>query len=166
MQRLVASTIAGQDPRSKSDGCRDSPRQRLRSFGDLRRPLQTSGSATFQHAIVEAAGGRDIFSDLAGSWPRVSAEEVIKRAPQVIMGADDHGDKLTVASHRPRPGWNLIPAVRSGRIILLQQALSPIPARVAMASCSRQGALPEVVPLKKNRSGDRVDGEHRARPPG
>jgi len=147
MQRLVASTIAGQDPRSKSDGCRDSPRQRLRSFGDLRRPLRTSGSATFQHAIVEAAGGRDIFSDLAGSWPRVSAEEVIKRAPQVIMGADDHGDKLTVASHRPaRPGWNLIPAVRSGRIILLQQALSPIPARVAMASCCGKALYPRLFP--------------------
>lgn len=86
-------------------------------------PLMTCGSSTFQHAIVEAAGGKDIFSDLSGSWPRVSSEEVIKRAPQVIMGADDHGDKLTLASVSERPGWNLIPAVRSKNIILLPTSL-------------------------------------------
>ncbi len=86
-------------------------------------PLMTAGTATFQHAIVEAGGGRDIFSDLTGSWPRVSAEEVIKRAPAFIMGADDHGDKLTAAAIAARPGWASIPAVREGRIVLLPAAI-------------------------------------------
>ena len=82
-------------------------------------PLMTCGSATFQHAIVEAGGGRDIFADLPGSWPMVSNEEVIKRAPEVIMGADDHGDSLSLQALRARPGWNLIPAVKNGRIIVI-----------------------------------------------
>jgi iron complex transport system substrate-binding protein len=86
-------------------------------------PLMTCGSATFPHAIVEAAGGRDIFADLPGAWPRVSAEEVIRRAPAYIMGADDHGDKLTVAAVASRPGWASIPAVRNGRIILVSANL-------------------------------------------
>jgi iron complex transport system substrate-binding protein len=81
-------------------------------------PLMTCGSSTFPHAIIEAAGGKDIFSDLPGAWPRVSAEEVIKRGPEYIMGADDHGDKLTVAGVAARPGWATIPAVRNGRIAL------------------------------------------------
>ena len=82
-------------------------------------PLMTCGAASFPHAIIEAAGGRDIFTDLPGAWPRVSAEEVIRRAPDYIMGADDHGDKLTVAGVAARPGWSTIPAVKSGHIVLL-----------------------------------------------
>ena len=82
-------------------------------------PLMTCGAATFQHAIVEAAGGLDIFSDLKGSWPRVSSEEVIARSPQVIMGADDHGEALEYESIAARPGWLQIPAVKNRRIILL-----------------------------------------------
>lgn len=82
-------------------------------------PLMTCGASSFQHAIVEAAGGRDIFSDLPGSWPTVSAEEVIRRAPQVIMGADDHGVALAPSSVAARPGWGLIPAVKAGKIFLL-----------------------------------------------
>jgi iron complex transport system substrate-binding protein len=82
-------------------------------------PLMTCGSATFQHAIVEAGGGRDIFADLPGSWPMVSNEEVIRRAPEVIMGAEDHGDGLSLKALRARPGWNLIPAVKNGRVVLL-----------------------------------------------
>jgi iron complex transport system substrate-binding protein len=82
-------------------------------------PLMTCGAASFPHAVIEAAGGRDIFTDLPGAWPRVSAEEVIRRAPDYIMGADDHGDKLTVAGVMARPGWSTIPALKSGHIVLL-----------------------------------------------
>jgi iron complex transport system substrate-binding protein len=82
-------------------------------------PLMTCGSATFPHYIIEASGGRDIFSDLSGSWPRISSEEVIRRAPDYIMGADDHGDRLTVAVASKRPGWANVPAVKAGRILLL-----------------------------------------------
>jgi iron complex transport system substrate-binding protein len=86
-------------------------------------PLMTCGAASFQHAIVEAAGGIDIFADLPGSWPMVSDEEVIRRAPKAIMAADDHGDKLTLAGLAARPGWSLVPAVRSRRLILLPTGL-------------------------------------------
>lgn len=86
-------------------------------------PLMTCGASTFQHALIEAAGGVDIFSDLPGAWPTISQEEVIKRMPQVIAGADDHGDKMTIEQVARRPGWNLIPAVQKGRIFLLPSAV-------------------------------------------
>jgi len=117
--------------------------QRLSVFWEVYDdPLMTCGSATFQHAIVEAGGGRDIFSDLPGSWPMVSAEEVIRRAPQVIMGADDHGEALTLAAIAKRPGWNLVPAVRTGKIILLPTGLVSNPGpRVADGVLSVAKAL-------------------------
>ncbi|HUW41952.1 MAG TPA: cobalamin-binding protein [Rectinemataceae bacterium] len=86
-------------------------------------PLMTCGAATFQHFILEAAGGRDIFADLPGSWPRVGAEDVIRRAPAWILGADDHGDKMSVAQIASRPGWSTIPAVRDGRVVLVPAAI-------------------------------------------
>jgi len=86
-------------------------------------PLMTCGSSTFQHFILEAAGGRDIFADLPGSWPRVGAEEVIQRAPAWILGADDHGDKMSVEQIASRPGWSSIPAVRNRRVVLIPAAI-------------------------------------------
>lgn len=82
-------------------------------------PLMTCGASTFPHAIIEAAGGRDLFSDLPGQWPRISGEEVIRRAPEWILGADDHGDKLTVEGLSGRPGWRQVPAVSQGRVALI-----------------------------------------------
>jgi iron complex transport system substrate-binding protein len=86
-------------------------------------PLMTCGAATFQAALIEAAGGTHAFADLAGDWPRVSAEAVIARSPDWIMGADDHGDALTAESIARRPGWASLPAVKSGRIALFPAAL-------------------------------------------
>lgn len=120
----VASAMLDKIAKVKSAVASIPADQRLSVFWEVYdEPLMTCGSATFQHAIVEAAGGRDIFADLPGSWPMVSAEEIIKRAPHVIMGADDHGDKLTLASVAARPGWNLVPAVRSGKVLLLPTGL-------------------------------------------
>ena len=90
-------------------------------------PLMTCGFPTFQHAIVEAAGGRDIFSDLSTAWPVISSEEVIARAPQVIMAADDHGDRLTLEGLMKRPGWSGLPAIKNRRLILLPTALVSAP---------------------------------------
>jgi len=121
---LVASALLEKIAKVKRVADAIPAAERLSVFWEVYdEPLMTCGTSTFQHAIVEAAGGKDIFSDLSGSWPRISSEEVIQRAPQVIMGADDHGDKLTLASVSARPGWNLIPAVRSRSIILLPTAL-------------------------------------------
>ena len=109
-------------------------------------PLMTCGSATFQHAIVEAGGGRDIFSDLPGSWPMVSNEEVIKRAPEVIMGADDHGEGLSLKALKARPGWELVPAVKNGRVILVPTGIvsNPGPRVAAGVQAVAEALYPEL----------------------
>ncbi|HUW40997.1 MAG TPA: cobalamin-binding protein [Rectinemataceae bacterium] len=82
-------------------------------------PLMTCGRKSFAHQLVDAAGGRDIFADLPGPWPVVSAEEVLTRSPQVIIGPDDLGESLSEARLAVKPGWKEIPAVREGRIFLV-----------------------------------------------
>jgi iron complex transport system substrate-binding protein len=80
-------------------------------------PLIAAGPATFVHDLIEMAGGDNIVRERTVPYPRLSWEEIVGRAPEVIL----------VASHRDGAGpppngaiwnaWRSIPAVRSGRIL-------------------------------------------------
>ena len=97
------------------------PEERLRVYWQIwDEPLMTAGPSTFAGQMVELAGGINIFAELTGSYPTISAEEVVKRDPDVIMGPDTHGDKLQPEAFRQRPGWSEIKAVRDGRIHLIE----------------------------------------------
>ena len=83
-------------------------------------PLMTAGPNTFTGEMIVLAGGVDIFADVSEPYAQVSAETVIERQPDVIMGPDTHGDALTVESLSQRPGWDTIPAVQNGAVYLLE----------------------------------------------
>ena len=82
-------------------------------------PLMTCGRNSFAHQIIELAGGRDVFSDLPGPWPVVSSEEVLNRAPEVILSPDDMGDMVDATKLSARPGWSSLPAIQNKRLFLL-----------------------------------------------
>jgi len=82
-------------------------------------PLITCGGGSFLNELIARAGGVNVFGDLKASWPVVSSEEVVRRAPQVILAAEDHGPGLGAEELAKRPGWSVIPAVREGRIRFL-----------------------------------------------
>ena len=94
--------------------------QRLKVFWEVwDEPLMTAGPGTFIGQIIELAGGINIFADLKEDYPKISAEEVLKRNPDVILGPDKHGSKMTVEQLEARPGWAEIKAVKDGNIFLL-----------------------------------------------
>jgi iron complex transport system substrate-binding protein len=77
--------------------------------------------------LVEIAGGRDCFSDYAQhslGKDRIIADatEVIRRAPDVILGSWC-GKKFRPENVAARPGWAQIPAVRDGE---LHEVKSPL----------------------------------------
>jgi iron complex transport system substrate-binding protein len=82
-------------------------------------PLMTAGSNTFIGQMIDLVGAESIFADASEDYPQVSTEVIIERDPQVIVGPDSHGDKLTIDQLAERPGWAEISAVRDGRIYLL-----------------------------------------------
>jgi iron complex transport system substrate-binding protein len=82
-------------------------------------PLVTCGSRSLLNDFVVRAGGVNVFGDLNSAWPIVSSEEVLRRSPQVILAAEDHGPGLSAEELAHRPGWASIPAVRTGNIRLL-----------------------------------------------
>jgi len=76
------------------------------------RPVMTLGRGSFLSEIVEHAGARNVFDDLAGSSAPVSIEAVVARDPDFILTAAE-GDPA-VAS---QPEWRSVRAVRERRFL-------------------------------------------------
>ena len=76
----------------------------------------TCGSNTFQHELIEIAGGENIFSDLEG-WQKISEEQILERNPDVIITSMHAG--LTddpVQEIINRTGWSEIAAIQNARV--------------------------------------------------
>jgi iron complex transport system substrate-binding protein len=82
-------------------------------------PVITISSGTFQDDLIGLAGGINIAAGERVRYPRFSIEEVIVRAPEVIIitsmtSVEDHGQGFKRWSR-----WETIPAVKDGRIYLI-----------------------------------------------
>ena len=106
-------------------------------------PLMTIGAGSFLSELVEIAGGRNVFGDLEGPSPQVSFEEVLKRDPQFILGRPE-----TAGNLRAKPRWLGLPAVRDGRVLVMDTVLVGRPgvrlgeAAVSLAKLLHPGAIP------------------------
>jgi iron complex transport system substrate-binding protein len=85
--------------------------------------------------LVEIAGGRDIFPQLAMQKAAkdrfVTSEQVIKAAPNVIL-ASWCGKKVRPEKVASRPGWQDIPAVKNQQIAEIKSALILQPGPAAL----------------------------------
>ena len=92
-------------------------------------PLMTAGPRTFIGQMIEAAGGTNVFGDVTTRFPRPSEEEILARAPEIILGtygdmnAGGPDDEARRKRIRSRAGWAQIPAVRDNRIAFLNEDL-------------------------------------------
>ncbi len=79
-------------------------------------PLMTAGAGTIIDEIIALAGGVNIFGDVAQDYPKVSAELVVERQPEVILFPNFHGTAgLMQQTMAERTGWRSIPAVQEDR---------------------------------------------------
>lgn len=85
--------------------------------------------------LIEAAGGTDIFPELATCKSAkdriVTREEVIRRAPDIIVGSWC-GKKFKQEKVVARPGFETVPAVRSGRLHEIKSPLILQPGPAAL----------------------------------
>ncbi len=75
-------------------------------------PPMTIGHGSFLSELVERAGGRNLFDDVAASAGTVSIEAVASRDPDLILTSGD-GPAAFVS----RPEWQVVRAVRERRVI-------------------------------------------------
>ena len=89
-------------------------------------PFMTAGTRSFIHDVITTAGGMNIFADVDDPYPIVSEESIIARAPDVILMPVSNG--VSVEDVKARAGWQDIPAVKNGRIYLINDSLFSRPA--------------------------------------
>lgn len=78
-------------------------------------PYFTCGANSFINDLLENLGAKNIFSDLNLSYPQVSEESIVSRAPNIIIFPDYTGNGNT-DSFKARRNWRQIPAVSAGNI--------------------------------------------------
>jgi iron complex transport system substrate-binding protein len=86
------------------------------------RELYVSGGQGFLHDMLQIAGGRNVFADVARESVQPSQEIVIARAPEVVLDVRATPLRDEAAAARERRVWSALPglpAVRSNRVYIL-----------------------------------------------
>ena len=83
-------------------------------------PIMTAGPNTFIHELITRAGGVNLGATATTDWPTLSLEELLSRQPQVMF----YGHATETAEQiKRRTDWGSIPALRDGRVYLVDANL-------------------------------------------
>lgn len=111
-------------------------------------PPLVLGAGSYLHEVVELAGGRNAFGDVARASAPVSLEAIAARDPDLILLAGG-----TPSALLGRPEWRALRAVRAGRVLALSDpalarptpralaAIAPLRARLARIAISTSQEL-------------------------
>jgi len=86
-------------------------------------PIVTVGKGSFADDLIRLAGGENIAGKEKEVYPRFGMEEILKRSPEVIVisSMNPKGDYQKILEQWTR--WKTIPAVKNGRIHLIDSDL-------------------------------------------
>jgi len=92
-------------------------------------PLQTVGSLSRIHEMINLAGGNNIAGNLEENYPTISMESVIMANPQVIIAGGGHGtgEDLTFNFATTEVRLESVAARRDGRVYLINADLTSRP---------------------------------------
>jgi len=86
-------------------------------------PIMTVNRRTIHHDLIQLAGGRNMAAQESITYPRISMEEIIRRQPDVILiSSMERGGRFEKAREEWF-NWTSIPAVRTGRVHLIDSDL-------------------------------------------
>jgi iron complex transport system substrate-binding protein len=84
-------------------------------------PGRIAGGGTYIDEVLQLAGARNAFADVAG-WPQVTIESVVARNPDYIIVPAGRA-QFNSAELRNLPGWRQLNAVRNGRVVAVPSEL-------------------------------------------
>ena len=78
----------------------------------------TVGPGSYINDLIEIAGGQNIAARATSAYPQLSAEEILRSDPEIIvLAAADYSAKPEQVA--ARTGWAVISAVRNKRIVTI-----------------------------------------------
>ena len=87
------------------------------------RPIVTVNQNTFLHDLIRLAGGENMAQDEPMSYPRMSVEEVVRKRPDVIIISSMGQGGGSEEARQYWLRWTPIPAVRHGRVHVVDSDL-------------------------------------------
>jgi iron complex transport system substrate-binding protein len=106
------------------------------------RPIIAIGGGSFLSQLLDIAGGRNIYSDIAGPSATVTLEDVVQRNPDFVFASPVSAPKM-----RSSASWRTVPAIRDGHLLVYDTVLVGRPsvllgaAAVSMANLLHPGAV-------------------------
>ncbi len=91
------------------------------------KPIMAANGTTFLNDLIRLAGGVNMTRDEPVTYPRISLEAVIRGRPEVILISSMDRDGAFAEAKRQWLRWTLIPAVRNGRVHLVDSDLTDRP---------------------------------------
>jgi iron complex transport system substrate-binding protein len=109
-----------------------------------REPLYVAAGGSFASALIDAAGGRNVFADLPQSYPQVSLELLAERAPDVLIDSTQGSDLGPDAERAARSYWSRFGWVK--RVELVTPGIVTLPGTQlgAAARILRESLHPDV----------------------
>lgn len=109
--------------------------------------LYAFGSESYMHALIDLAGGRSATAEVESVRPILNEEVVLTQKPEVIFGSfgEDYDPARLLDLH---PTWDIVPAVRDGRVYSLNPdlVLRPTPRLLDGARLMAQRLHPTLFP--------------------
>jgi ABC-type Fe3+-hydroxamate transport system substrate-binding protein len=100
-------------------------------------PLIVVGAGSYLHELLERAGGRNVYADLAAPSPTVAFEDLARRDPDVLLVGPSGASRIAAD-----PAWRALRAVREGRVLVVDTATTGRPAlRMGEAAASLAALL-------------------------
>ncbi len=87
------------------------------------KPIMSVNRNTFHHDLIRLAGGLNMTRDAPITYPVISLEEVITRKPEVILISSMERNGRFEEARQAWQRWSTIPAVKTGRIHLIDSDL-------------------------------------------
>ena len=91
-------------------------------------PIITVGKGSFGDDLIRLAGGENIAGKDREMYPRLGMEEILKRSPEVILVSSMNPKGNYERILREWGRWKMIPAVKNGRVHLIDSDLIDRPA--------------------------------------
>jgi iron complex transport system substrate-binding protein len=92
----------------------------LKVYHELDQTLYSATSTTFIGSVYALFGLQNIADQAKGAdsgYPQLSAEYVVKAAPDLVVLADTKCCKQSAATLAKRPAFDTLPAVKAGKVI-------------------------------------------------
>jgi ABC-type Fe3+-hydroxamate transport system substrate-binding protein len=81
-------------------------------------PLITIGRGSFLSQLVDIAGARNVYEDIAAPSQQITFEDVVRRDPEFVLVGPEGNETIT-----NDPAWRALRAVREGRVRIVDTTL-------------------------------------------